>query len=336
MEHTIRNRYHESILEQAGQRYGVSAEQIRPLDAFESYVFAFERNGQELILRLSHSLRRSEEMILGEVDWINYLAEGGVSVARVVPSRQGRLVEAIPDGQGGQFLAAAFVRATGGQPWIVGWTPERYQTYGRLMGSIHALSETYQPSDPAWKRPEWDDSINEVVDRYLPASETKARQIYRSLCDHVQALPRGQDVYGLIHQDAHEANLLMDDAGNLTLFDFDDCVYSWYANDLAIVLFYISIGVEDVQDFTRTFMSDFLRGYRQVYPFESHWLAEFPAFLKMREIELYAIIHRDFDVQSIDDPWIARYMQGRKQRIEADVPTIDFDFTSLENNTCAG
>ena len=50
----------------------------------------------------------------------------------------------------------------------------------------------------------------------------------------------------------------------------------------------------------------------------------------MREIELYAIVHRDFDVQAIDDPWIARFMKGRKERIDAEVPTIDFDFTTLE------
>lgn len=336
MEQTIRNRYHPSILEQAGPRYGVRAAAIRPLDAFESYLFEFERDGQELILRLSHSLRRTEDLLQGELDWINSLAEAGVAVARAIPSRQGRLVEAIPDGKSGQFLATVFRRAPGRPPWKVGWTSERYQAYGRLLGSLHAHSATYQPSNPSWKRPKWDDPVFEVVERYLPASETGARQIYRSLCAHLQTLPRQRQVYGLIHQDAHESNLLMDEAGNLTLIDFDDCVYSWYANDLAIVLFYITIGVEDVRGFTRTFLTDFLHGYRQVYPFETHWLAEFPLFLKMREIELYAVIHRDFDVQAIDHPWIARYMQGRKERIEADVPTIDFDFAALETGTHAG
>jgi hypothetical protein len=51
--------------------------------------------------------------------------------------------------------------------------------------------------------------------------------------------------------------------------------------------------------------------------------------LKLREIDLYAVIHRSFDVDNLDDPWVARYMHNRKQRIEDGVPTIDFDFESL-------
>ena len=330
MDREIRNRYQKTILDETLRRYRIPPGEIRPRDAFENFIFEFERNGAALILRLNHSLRRTEALIQGEVDWINTLAAGGVPVARAVLSAGGRLVEVIEDGQGGQFLATAFIRAEGRPPWEVGWTAERYQSYGRLLGSMHALAENYQPANPAWKRPEWDDSLMEFVERYLPGSETAAKEIYRSLCEHLRSLPRDRTCYGLIHQDVHEANTLMDEAGNLTLFDFDECAYSWYANDVAICLFYIAQTAEDLTTFTRMFMTNLLTGYRQAYQLQSRWLAELPVFLKMRELELYAVMHRDFDVQAIDDPWCARFMQGRKQRIEAQVPTIDFDFTSLE------
>ena len=329
MDQEIRDRYQTTILDEAMRRYGILPGQVRPLKAFESFIFEFERDGMGLILRLNHSLRRNEALILGEVDWISCLAAGGVPAARAVPSPAGQLVEAIDDGQGGQFLATAFVQAQGRPPWEVGWTPARYKSYGRLLGSMHALAEGYRPADPAWKRPEWDDSSMEFVERYLPESEETTRQIYRSLCDHLRSLPRDPGCYGLIHQDAHEANLLMDEAGNLTLFDFDECAYSWFANDIAICLFYIALDAEDPAVFTRTFMTPFLDGYRQVYQLEPRWLVEIPVFLKMRELELYAVMHRDFDVQAIDDPWCARFMQGRKARIEGRIPTIDFDFETL-------
>lgn len=329
MDREIRDRYNDAILNQAIQRYGILPGQIRPLKAFESFILEFEQDSIGLILRLNHSLRRSEALILGEVDWINYLSAAGVPVARAVPSPAGRLVEAIEDGQGGQFLATAFVRAQGRPPWEVGWTPARYESYGWLLGRMHALAVGYQPADPAWKRPEWDDSSMEFVERYLPGSEATVKRIYRSLCDHLRSLPRDAGCYGLIHQDAHEANLLMDEAGNLTLFDFDECAYSWFANDIAISLFYIALEAENPAAFTRSFMTHFLDGYRQVYRLEPSWLAEIPVFLKMRELELYAVMHRDFDVQAIDDPWCARFMQGRKERLEAQTPTIDFDFETL-------
>lgn len=49
----------------------------------------------------------------------------------------------------------------------------------------------------------------------------------------------------------------------------------------------------------------------------------------MREIELYAVMHRDFDVSNIDNWWCARFMRDRQYKIEHDLPTIEFDFESL-------
>jgi hypothetical protein len=34
-------------------------------------------------------------------------------------------------------------------------------------------------------------------------------------------------------------------------------------------------------------------------------------------------------VENLDDPWCARYMQGRKQRLEAGLPFVEFDFGAL-------
>src|SRR5215208_2908443 len=121
MDRQILARYNDSILQAAMQRYGISKDEIKPLDAFESFIYEFERGGESYILRIGHSLRKSEGLIRGEVDWINTLAGGGVSVARAIPSERGNLVEAIDDGQGGQFLVTAFVRAAGQKPWLAGW-----------------------------------------------------------------------------------------------------------------------------------------------------------------------------------------------------------------------
>lgn len=328
MEQQIRDRYNDTILQEAMRRYGIAGGQIRPLDAFESFIYEFERDSQAYILRIGHTLRKSEALVLGEVDWINYLAAGGVSVARAIPSVRGQLVEAVEDGQGGQFLVTAFVKAQGQPPWDL-WTPGLYESYGRLIGSMHSLAESYRPAEPAWQRPEWDDESMEFVERYLPASETAARQKYHVLCAHLRSLPKTCSTYGLIHQDAHGSNFLVDEAGTITLFDFDDCAYSWFINDIAIVLFYIVMDADDWPAFTAEFMTHFLRGYRQVRLLDPQWLKEIPNFLKLRELELYAVMHRDFEVSNIDNWWCARFMRNRKEKIEQDRPFIDFDFESL-------
>jgi Ser/Thr protein kinase RdoA (MazF antagonist) len=329
MEQRIKARYTGEVILEARRRYGIRQDQIHLLDAYESFIYEFERDDGNFILRLGHSLRRSEAMILGEVDWINYLAAGGVPVARAVPSESGKLVEAVPDGQGGQFLATAFVKAQG-RPLYEVQNPSLYAAFGRLLGGLHARTEHYQPADPAWRRPAWDDSLMDYAERYLPATEHVAKQKYRELSAHLRTLPSDSRSYGLIHFDAHGGNCLVDSAGRLTLIDFDDCTYSWYANDIAIALGIFAMDPAHTPARTHEFMANLLRGYQQVYRFDSQWLRELPVFLKMGEIFQYAVVHRDYeDPKEIDDPWMAHFMQDRKYRIEHDAPTIDFDFESL-------
>ena len=328
MEQAIKERYHPTILQEARQRYGLTNAPMQPLASVENFVYASERADQGMILRISHSLRRSAALIQSEVDWINYLAEGGVAVAQAVLSERGQLVEAIDDGMGGQFLATAFVKAAGEPPWEL-WTPPLFARYGQLLGKMHALTERYQPTAAAGKRPAWDDDLFEFIDRFLPAAQTLVREKFRQVFDQLQALPKEKTNYGLIHYDAHGNNFFVDQAGAITLFDFDDCVYSWFCNDIAIALFYIVQDAEDAPTFTREFMTHFLRGYQEAYRLDPQWLPAIPAFLKVREILLYAAMYRDFEMNPIDDEWAARFMRDRQSKIEHDVPFIDFDFTSL-------
>ncbi len=328
MEQAIKDRYHPAILREAMQRYGLTNAPMQPLASVENFVYAFECASQGMILRISHTLRRSATLIQGEVDWINYLAAGGVPVAKAVLSVRGQLVEAIDDGDGGQFLATAFVKAVGEPPWEL-WTPPLFVRYGQLLGKIHALTEHYQPTAAAGQRPAWDDDLFEFIDRFLPAAQTLVREKFWQAFDQLQRLPKAKTSYGLIHYDAHGNNFFVDEGGAITLFDFDDCVYSWFCNDIAIVLFYIVQDAEDAPAFTQEFMTYFLRGYQQVYSLDPQWLPAIPAFLKVREILLYAAMYRDYAENSIDDEWAARFMQERQAKIEHDVPFIDFDFLSL-------
>ena len=87
-------------------RYGIEEGHIGLLDGFESFIYEFDwtRDGvvEPGILRIGHSLRRTPALIQAEVDWINYLAEGGAGVAKAWLSAGGNLVEAVEDGKDGQ------------------------------------------------------------------------------------------------------------------------------------------------------------------------------------------------------------------------------------------
>src|SRR5260370_40776098 len=74
--------------------YGVSQGDFRFITQVQNYIFAYERNGEELILRLTPQTHQSPEHVRAEVDWVNDLAGRGVPVAGVVPASDGSLCEA--------------------------------------------------------------------------------------------------------------------------------------------------------------------------------------------------------------------------------------------------
>ena len=323
MEKEIRDRYNDGVLREAMGRYGIAAGDIKLLDGYESFMYEFVGDGgRPTILRVGHSRRRTPDLIRGEVDWINYLAAGGAGVARAVHSQNDLLVEEIPDARGGVFLATAFVKAPGGPLGEMGgWTDEVIDNYGRLLGRMHALSKEYVVSDPAWRRPAWDDPLNIT----LPAVETAVEEMYREVLAYLQALPREPGRYGMIHQDAHAGNFFIDEAGAITLFDFDDCVFGHFVYDLAMVLFYAVTNREDAAEFAPSFWRRFVRGYEAENEPDRAWQREIPHFMKLREIDLYAHIKRDED--SLEgEGWVAAFMDGRRERILNGVPCLEMAF----------
>ena len=324
MEPRIRDRFNDKILEEACQRYGIAPGHIHLLDGFESFMYEFDRPDGDFILRIGHSFRRTPELIHGEVDWLNYLAAGGAGVASAVHSARGELVEQIPDGLGEYFLATAFAKARGSPPEGAAWNAGLFERWGQLIGRMHRLTKDYVPSNPAWRRPEWDDPINNDMIQFLPPSAASILHSYRELVATLQRLPRDRESYGLVHQDAHGGNFFVDEAGNITLFDFDDCVYGHFIYDIAMVLFYAVMS--DFEQRTPEFCVPFFRGYRQENRLDPVWLAEIPHFLKLREIELVAVIHRSFDIANISDPWVRHFMDGRMDRLDRCEPYNPVDF----------
>jgi amicoumacin kinase len=320
--------FNDTILHAAMQRYDIAPDAIRLLDGFESFMYEFNRPDGDYILRIGHSGRRTPDLIHGEVDWINYLADRGTTVARAVLSHSGSLVEPLADGHGGEFLCTAFVKARGSEVRPDQINERMFHNYGRLLGKMHALAKDYTPSNPVWKRYAWDSPENNTAEKQMPAGETLALEKYHRVLAHLRSLPCDRDGYGMIHQDAHPGNFFVDDDYTITLFDFDDCVYGHFIYDIAMVLFYTSMWEKDPLEYAGRFMPVFLSGYREENRLDPVWLKELPHFMKLREIDLYAAILFSFG-PAPEDRWCAHYMTGRNIRIEQDVPFIEFDWDLL-------
>jgi Ser/Thr protein kinase RdoA (MazF antagonist) len=125
----------------------------------------------------------------------------------------------------------------------------------------------------------------------------------------------------------------MDKAGNLTLFDFDDCTYTWFIDDIALALFYampVGQGEAEAQTFARTFLTPFLHAYFKEHVLVLAWFEEIPHFMKARELAVYAALlaHTEGDLSALDG-WSARFMAGRGERIAARRPCLALDFADV-------
>ena len=80
-------------------------------------------------------------------------------------------------------------------------------------------------------------------------------------------------------------------------------------------------------EFTQKFMRAFMDGYREENQIAPEWLERIPLLLKLREMDLYIIIHAE-KAQDLNQ-WCRDFMDGRRERIENDIPVIDFDFSEF-------
>ena len=322
----IKKLFNPGILDEIRRNYQIDGE-LKELDGFENFIYEFDKDNESFILRVSHSSRRTENQIIGELEWIKYLYDNGLNVSRGVLSSGKHLVESVKDGNGGKFLVSVFYRAEGTPPWEAEWDPGFSEHYGEVIGKMHALSKNYVPAKPEWRRYEWDSPVNMDIYEKMPASEKKAMFFFNKLMDHFKTLPKDRASYGLIHQDAHGGNLFVD-KGKICLFDFDDAVYGWFIYDIAMVIFYNMMFDNDKKEM-KDMLIRFFTGYFRENNLDPAWISEIPNFLKFREIDLYGAILHDIGPDYKNDDWCRRYMDGRKENIDNNRPFIDFDWMSI-------
>jgi len=85
-----------AVLEEAARRYGVSPSAFMKHGSFESFVYEFDRDGSKYILKLTHSIHRTPEMVESEIDWVRHLVDNDVWCRRSMAGRRERILHGIP------------------------------------------------------------------------------------------------------------------------------------------------------------------------------------------------------------------------------------------------
>jgi Ser/Thr protein kinase RdoA (MazF antagonist) len=273
---------------------------------------------------------------LGMLEWVRFLSDEGAPVTAPLPSTNNRLLENL-EHEGTRYTLTAFENAEGTLAENVPpteWTDDLFCSIGRAAGKLHRTSRHYHPSSPTLTRPAWYDAyeIHEATSLLATSSDPACEKL-AALISTLKLLPTDPADFGLIHDDLLFANFLIQPDGQISIIDFDDCVYGWCAMDVAMAMFDILVLYNptteaDKQGFARRFLSSYLSGYRIENDLPQFWQNQIPLFLKLKELCIYAtlISHGDID---LPDTWVGRFMRGRSARIANDIPYVDIDFVTL-------
>lgn len=325
----------DNVLEKAANCYGTTPGKIGHVGGEDNIVYEYERDGEPFILRFTHSSHRTAELVKGEIDFLNYLADNGASVSRAVPSENGELVEVITL-KNSYYSVVAFKKAKGipaVKMNIDEQSSDFFQELGQAMGNLHALTKEYIPPHNC-KRPEWHEDDFYYSEKYVP-SQSIIVEKSKTLLEYLFTLPKGRNSYGLVHTDVNLSNIYIHN-GKITLFDFDDSQYSWFAHDIAVALFFMIMDtdVQEKEQFTHSFLRNFMKGYSKKNSLTSFWLKHIPVFLNLHVILCYNIISYESDLM-IEYPegmdiWCQKFMNGRRHALENDIPFVDIDLSWIE------
>jgi Ser/Thr protein kinase RdoA (MazF antagonist) len=277
------------------------------------------RDGAAYVLRLHRPGYHTLEELNSERVWTRALAEAGVAVPIPLMTRTGGdyvCVEVELLGQKrqagmtrwieGELLAD--VRERGGD----GGAPERwFEQLGAIEAAMHNQASGWRPppgfarhavdrdglmGDAPFWGPFWEHPVLSSVERGL-VLETRDR--IRSAMDRLGCDP---SIFGMIHADLHDGNLLAD-GERLTVIDFDDCGFGWFAYDMAVSLYH-------QQDSPRfdALQRALVRGYRTVRDLGDDTVAMIPMFLLVRGMAVIGWLHQR---PEIDATRIIRNMKDR-------------------------
>jgi Ser/Thr protein kinase RdoA (MazF antagonist) len=324
------------LLASACSLYSTSPDELLPLSGGHyNAVYQFTRRDKHAILRIGVEDCPTNQTLC-MLEWVRFLYQQGAPVTAPLLSVNNHLVENLQY-YGTRYTLTAFEKAEGTLAETIpssSWCDEIFRSIGSAVGKLHRISASYQPSRRSLTRPHWFDAYEiRAATEKLATSTDPAREKLASLINELQNLPISPTDFALIHGDLHFANFLLQSDGQVTIIDFDDCVFGWFAMDVAMALFdglvlFNAPGEDESLYFARRFLTSYLSGYRQENDITQFWLSQIPHFLKLKELCIYASLLGHPDIER-PGTWISNFMHGRSARITNDLPYVDIDFAAL-------
>jgi len=297
---------------------------VEPLTGgFQNHVFRFLMNHHWYIARLTPIKKRSKELIEAELLFMDELRENNIQTVDVMSINGERVNELIIDNS---LIYITVFQYIENQELDVSdlfiWNTKFFLDWGKTIGQMHRISET---SLKKVVRPVWieDDGKVNTIPSLLVDNKHGLKEIYKDLLKKLATFPQTNGNFGLIHNDLHQGNFFVN-SKQLILFDFDDCAYNWYVQDLATSIYHAlwTGGAYHPKwdKFPQEFLNYFLKGYMSVRELTENDLAQMELFLQMRELFLFLLFKKTWDFQHLEEWQSEKLLEMEKNLRDNRIP----------------
>jgi len=278
------------------------------------------------ILRITSDRHRNKTELIGELDFITHLHNLGAHVASPIPSLVNELVTEVYCDNGRMFLSA-FTIAEGLQ-WHERVDIDYFRHIGQELGRIHKCSHSYKAAEGICRRQYYDSQHLVSAFGVFKDHNPELHKTYELFLERISRLPKSTDNYGLIHGDFLLSNYNITLSNKVTVYDFDECEYSWYISDIATALYYYLTGgdpahVAERGVDARTALTEFMSGYLKENKLPFDELRRLDIFFRLRDyVLLSTILGRNDESLSW---WDALLLPAAMDRVLNDKPFVDID-----------
>lgn len=196
--------------------------------------FLIENEHARYILRVYRNDWRTPEEIYFELELLTFLRTKQAAVAWPLPTMLGDLSFPIACPEG-ERVAALFRYADGCAP-EESIEPAQCASLGEVVAQIHSLTNSFVPKHT---RRTLDASylVKDSIEAIVPFLEAMSGKYIEHLGDRLCSLwpgiPTEEGTHGACIGDVNAKNFHIDECGQITLFDFDQCGYGYRAFEIA-------------------------------------------------------------------------------------------------------
>lgn len=296
----MKNWEYDEDSEELFQYFRISANAIYPMKI----------HGNICYLRFSPVSEKSEENVLAELAFIEYLRNQRYPAMEAVISKSGdQLVRT--ETPWGAYYASVFKKVAGKQISQTDFNDEIMNAYGIALGELHALSRKYEnPNLKRWSHVDVFDWIAKTLTEL--GLDQKAMRELIVLQGEFDRLAINRDNYGLIHFDFEPDNVFYDETSQrCSVIDFDDAMYHWYVMDIVQALDAIQDEME-LDDCSHQ-EAIFLQGYRSVCDINENLFKLKALFRRFAKLYQYARVASAIEESFEGEP---DWMIGLREKLE--------------------